>query len=205
MEEKTITLKELEAYICIAAFYVSKEQHLNDVERGALARLAKDFYTHIYDHVTGKNPFDQERIDYFLKVKERIEFIEKILRGGTAMKTVKVTTDNVVSIIDVDFDDYKDIQRAIGGGYFETVHTTRMQAVFEDESLIMIVDESGRLKNLPENMLGSVLYGTARHGNPIVGDIIFAKISGEDIVGPDDPEGLVQTMFRYFVGLKEVD
>ena len=82
MEEKTITLKELEAYICIAAFYVSKEQHLNDVERGALARLAKDFYTHIYDHVTGKNPFDQELIDYFLKVKERIEFIEKILRGG---------------------------------------------------------------------------------------------------------------------------
>ena len=121
------------------------------------------------------------------------------------MKTVKVTTDNVVSIIDVDFDDYKDIQRAIGGGHFETVHTTRMQAVFEDENLIMIVDESGRLKNLPENMLGSVLYGMARRGNPIVGDIIFAKISGENIVGPDDPEGLALTMFRYFVGLKEVD
>ena len=121
------------------------------------------------------------------------------------MKTVKVTTDNIVSIIDVDFDNYKDIQRAIGGGHFETVHTTRMQAVFEDESLIMIVDESGRLKNLPENMLGSALYGTARHGNPIVGDIIFAKISGENIVGPDDPEGLALTMFRYFVGLKEVD
>ena len=48
MEEKTITLKELEAYICIAAFYVSKEQHLNDVERDALARLAKDFYTHTF-------------------------------------------------------------------------------------------------------------------------------------------------------------
>ena len=29
------------------------------------------------------------------------------------MKTVKVTTKNVVSIIDVDFDNYKDIQRAI--------------------------------------------------------------------------------------------
>ena len=60
-------------------------------------------------------------------------------------------------------------------------------------------------KNLPENMLGSVLYGTERHGNPIVGDIIFAKISGENIVGPDDPEGLALTMFRCFVGLKEVD
>lgn len=205
MEEKTITLKELEAYIGIASFYIAEEQHLNDVESATLARLARDFYTHIYDHVTGKNPFDQERLDHFFKVQARMDFIEKLLGGGTAMKTVKVTTDNIVSIIDVDFDNYKDIQRAIGGGHFETVHTTRMQTVFEDESLIMIVDESGRLKNLPENMLGSVLYGTARHGNPIVGDIIFAKISGENIVGPDDPEGLMQTMFRYFVGLKEVD
>ena len=33
------------------------------------------------------------------------------------MKTVKVTTKNVVSIIDVDFDNYKDIQRAIGGHF----------------------------------------------------------------------------------------
>lgn len=81
MEEKTITLKELEAYICTASLYIAEEQNLDAVERGTLARLAKDFYTHIYDHVTGKNPFDQERIDYFLKVKERIEFIEEILRG----------------------------------------------------------------------------------------------------------------------------
>lgn len=119
------------------------------------------------------------------------------------MKTVKVTTDNIVSIIDVDFDDNKDIQRAIGGGYFETVHTTRMQAVFEDESLIMIVDESGRLKNLPENMLGCVLYGTYNHGNPIVGDLIFARIRGEDIVGLDDAEKLKQYILQLFVGLKE--
>ena len=82
MEEKTITLKELEAYIGIASFYIAEEQNLANVESATLARLACDFYTHIYDHVTGKNPFDQERIDYFLKVKERIEFIEKILRGG---------------------------------------------------------------------------------------------------------------------------
>lgn len=119
------------------------------------------------------------------------------------MKTVKVTTDNVVSIIDVDFDNYKDIQRAIGGGHFETVHSTRMQAVFEDESLIMIVDESGLLKQLPENMLGSVLYGTARHGNPIVGDLIFARIRGEDIIGLDDAEKLKQYILQLFVGLKE--
>lgn len=119
------------------------------------------------------------------------------------MKTVKVTTDNVVSIIDVDFDDNKDIQRAIGGGYFETVHTTLMHAVFEDESLIMIVDESGLLKQLPENMLGCVLYGTYEHGYPIVGDLVFARIRGEDIIGLDDAEKLKQYILQLFVGLKE--
>lgn len=124
------------------------------------------------------------------------------------MKTVKVTTDNIVSIIDVsiidvDFDDYKDIQRAIGGGHFETVHTTRMHAVFEDESLIMIVNESGLLKQLPENMLGCVLYRTYEHGYPIVGDLVFARIRGEDIIGLDDAEKLKQYILQLFVGLKE--
>ena len=69
--------------------------------------------------------------------------------------------------------------------------------------LIMIVDESGRLKNLPENMLGCVLYGTYNHGNPIVGDLIFARIRGEDIVGLDDAEKLKQYILQLFVGLKE--
>ena len=118
------------------------------------------------------------------------------------MKTVKVTTKNVVSIIDVDFDNYKDIQRAIGG-HFETVRTERMRAVFGDGDLIMIVDESGLLKQLPENMLGCVLCGTAVHGNPIVGDLIFARIQGEDIVGLDDPERMKWTILNGFVGLKE--
>lgn len=118
------------------------------------------------------------------------------------MKTVKVTTKNVVSIIDVDFDNYKDIQRAIGG-HFETVRTERMRAVFGDGDLIMIVDESGLLKQLPENMLGCVLYGTYEHGHPIVGDLIFARIQGEDVVGLDDPERLKWILLNGFVGLKE--
>ena len=58
------------------------------------------------------------------------------------MKTVKVTTDNKISIIDVDFDDFRSIQRAIGG-HFETVHTQLMEDYFKDPSLIMLVDEEG--------------------------------------------------------------
>ena len=52
------------------------------------------------------------------------------------MKTVKVTTDNKVSIIDVDFSDFKSIQQAIGGS-FETVHTQLMADYFKNPSVIM--------------------------------------------------------------------
>ena len=38
------------------------------------------------------------------------------------MKTVKVTPDNIISIINVDFDDFRDLQKAVGGR-FETVST----------------------------------------------------------------------------------
>lgn len=113
------------------------------------------------------------------------------------MKTVKVTTDNKISIIDVDFDDFRSIQRAIGG-HFETVHTQLMVDYFNDPSMIMLVDEDGLLKELPANALGCALYGTPRHGFPIVGDLIFARIVGEYIVAPDDPEALRERLFYTF-------
>ena len=61
------------------------------------------------------------------------------------MKTVKVTTDNKISMVDVDFSDFRSIQEAIGG-HFETVHTQLMADYFKDPSLIMLVDEEGRIK-----------------------------------------------------------
>lgn len=36
------------------------------------------------------------------------------------MKTLKITTDNKISIIDVNLDDYRALQQEIGG-YIETV------------------------------------------------------------------------------------
>ena len=121
------------------------------------------------------------------------------------MKTVKVTTKNVVSIIDVDFDNYKDIQRAIGG-HFETVHTQLMADYFKDPSVIMLVDEDGHHKELTENAIGTSFLAPAPRTKcvvPIVGDLIFAQISGEDIVAPDDAEQLKLMILNRFVGLKE--
>ena len=119
------------------------------------------------------------------------------------MKAVKVTTDNKVSIIDVDFGNFRSIQKAIGG-HFETVHTRLMSDYFKDPSVIMLVDEEGLLKGLPENALGCALYGTPQHGNPTVGDLVFARVDGEDIVAPDDPEVLKDRLLGTFTGLKDV-
>ena len=116
-------------------------------------------------------------------------------------KTVKVTTDNKISIIDVDFGDFRDIQRAIGGN-FETVHTRLMADYFKNLSVIMLVDEEGILKGLPLNALGCAFYGTQRRGNPIVGDVIFASAVGEDIVGPADPEAMAERLLGTFLGLE---
>lgn len=113
------------------------------------------------------------------------------------MKTVKVTTDNKISIIDVDFDDFRSIKQAIGG-HFETVHTQFMEDYFKDPSLIMLVDEEGRIKKLPVNPVGCTLYRGI-----IAGDLIFARIAGEDIVAPDDAEDLKDRLLHTFIGLQE--
>lgn len=118
------------------------------------------------------------------------------------MKTVKVTADNKVSVIDVDFSDFRDIQKALGG-HFEVVHTKIMESYFMDLSVIMLVDEEGIIKGLPVNFVGSTLYGTVVHGNPIVGDILFAVAAGEDIVGLMNPEGVKKRLMSTFTGLKE--
>lgn len=118
------------------------------------------------------------------------------------MKTVKVTTDNKISVIDVNFNDFRDIQRAIGG-HFETVRTQLMVDYFKDPSVIMLVDEEGLIKGLPENALGCALYGTVKHGCSIVGDLIFGIVSGEDIVAPADPEAMKDRLLHTFIGLSE--
>lgn len=118
------------------------------------------------------------------------------------MKTVKVSTDNVVSLVNIDFDDYQSIQKAIGG-HFETVRTRTTASYFGSPDIVMLVDEEGLLKGLPENMFGCVMYGTAKHGHPIVGDLILARVVGEDITAPDDAEALKNKLLRDFPLLME--
>lgn len=79
---------------------------------------------------------------------------------------------------------YKTVGKFVGG-WIEIVHPTGLKHPY-----CMVVDEEGLLKTRPINAFGSYLYGTAKHGYPIVGDIVILKDgyrNGEpDIVGLDD-------------------
>lgn len=97
-------------------------------------------------------------------------------------KTIKVTTDNKISIIDVRFGDYKSVQAAIGG-MVEPVKTQRMRDYFRCP-MYMLVDEEGHIKGLLLNRTGSWLYGADKHGCPIAGDFILAIPTYEDFAAP---------------------
>ena len=113
-------------------------------------------------------------------------------------KTIKITSNNEIYVIDVDFDDFRSIQKAVGG-MFETVRASRLTAYF-GKPVMMLVDEEGILKQLPLNRTGSRFYGY-----PIVGDFILAVPVHEDIVAPDAEE-LAEWKERLIrdQGLKEV-
>lgn len=102
------------------------------------------------------------------------------------MKGVVVTTNHEVRVEDFSDPLYKTVGSAVGG-YIEHVHPMRLARPF-----CMIVNEEGRLLDLPLNHIGSFFYGTDQHGEPIVGNIVIMKDGyrgGEpDIVGLNDVE-----------------
>lgn len=112
------------------------------------------------------------------------------------MKTLKISANNEISIIDVNFDDFRSIQKALGG-YFETVHTAKMGNYFRGP-VIMLVDEDGHFKNLPLNRFGSWMYDTQRHGCPILGDVILAEAHCEGITAVQEPEKLMEKLLDDF-------
>ena len=71
------------------------------------------------------------------------------------MKTLKITTNNEILIVDVDLNDYKSIQKELGG-YAEGVLTGVMHEYFKT-SVLMLVDEEGLIKK-PSNQCGGISF-----------------------------------------------
>ena len=125
-----------------------------------------------------------------------------LLEKEESMKTIKVTANNRLSIIDVNFDDYRDIKKAVGCECFETVKTQRLFDFFGGP-VLFCVDESGLLKDLPINWVASFFYGTGAHGSPIVGDIVFGIPVYDTIEAPKDVESMKQQLLDTFGVLRE--
>ena len=85
------------------------------------------------------------------------------------MIALVVNTKNEIRRVEYDPPHYDVIKEAVGGWY-EYVHPVGL-----DHPYSMMVNEEGLLLGLPLNRLGSELYGTPKHGQPIVGDVVFLK------------------------------
>ena len=114
------------------------------------------------------------------------------------VKTVKITTDNKISVEELPNWSLGSWEKAIGADCTETVKTQIMYDLFR-ESVVMIVDESGLVKNREVNAVGSFLYGIQNHGTPIVG-----LQNGPQILPLADAELVKFFLKDYFPLLEEV-
>lgn len=102
------------------------------------------------------------------------------------MIVLTISTQNEMRRLEYDPPSY-DILRGAVGGWYEHVHPMGLKRPYS-----MMVNEEELLHGLPLNPLGSALYGTQLHGQPIVGNIVIVKdgyYDGEpDVVGMTEDE-----------------
>jgi hypothetical protein len=92
------------------------------------------------------------------------------------IRCFKVTTNKETSIVECEEPLYKSIGEHVGG-YVEGVSIQFSRRTLGiHRSVVMVVNEEGLIRELPQNMLGSLLYGGV-----IVGDIVFCR----ETMGPE--------------------
>ncbi|MCC2242575.1 DUF3846 domain-containing protein [Roseburia sp. CLA-AA-H204] len=111
------------------------------------------------------------------------------------MKIIKVSTD--LKIEECDFlkmnyqEQLKIVNNLIGNGCstYEIVYPVRLYTelgmsnnpdIEPNKSVCMLVDEEGLSKGIDINIVGSYLYRTDLHGNPIAGNVVFAGLTRRD-------------------------
>jgi hypothetical protein len=114
------------------------------------------------------------------------------------MKAIKITTDDVISVVDIQEPTLKGMQEQVGGN-IEVVRPFGFTYlnVPNKLSLVMIANEEGLCIQLPLNLLGTRLYNYPELDDeqPIVGDILIMAegfVDGEpDIVGLTNEQTIV--------------
>ena len=90
------------------------------------------------------------------------------------MRFIKLTTDGMVSTVKLEDVNCGDLARSIGARLVQYVDIQDEAETVGD--FMMICDEEGLFNAYNKcNPAASVLYGVYEHGQPIVGDVLFAK------------------------------
>lgn len=89
-------------------------------------------------------------------------------------KAVLIKTDMTIQAVELTEPTYRSLDAAVGG-LFETVRPAGLKPPY-----LMIVNESGVIRQLPRNEIGCYLYQTRIHGCPIAGDAVIMKIGTND-------------------------
>jgi len=104
------------------------------------------------------------------------------------MKLIKISTDLELSVHEFPGGSYEEqnrfLRELIGNGcdIYEHVMPERLYTDLKmldhptkvpGQCVSMLIDEDGRLKENVPNLIGSYLYMTDKHGNPIMGNILF--------------------------------
>ena len=73
---------------------------------------------------------------------------------------------------------------------YSDLHMTDHPTKVPGQCVSMLIDEEGLLKENEPNLIGSYLYGTDRHGHPIMGNVLFVgekwESDGIDFCGIED-------------------
>lgn len=125
--------------------------------------------------------------------------------GVLKMKTIKITADNKISIVDVDFSNNRAIMDAMGGPV-EVVATDELYNFFKCPVLMMLDKNGYKPKDIngfcpTANAVASFLYGYVKTGIPVLGDVILAQPAGgriENLEGVGELEEKIQMLMQHF-------
>lgn len=106
------------------------------------------------------------------------------------MRVIKASTDEKLSIVDVDFNNLDTVYNLIGG--FEIVRTAELRSFFH-APVVMVVDDNGWAKLKEINPIASAFYG----GPGIVGDVLFVLEEYAEFVDFDDVDATLDFLNQY--------
>jgi hypothetical protein len=120
-------------------------------------------------------------------------------RSREVMKLIKISTDLELTVHDFPSGNHSQqnevLRKLIGDDcnlyehvcpkrLYTTLHIADRPTKVPGQCVSMLIDEEGRLKEKPvPNLIGSYLYETDKHNNPIMGNILFVgeEWSGDGI------------------------